>query len=172
MKATFQACIWIAFGCFRLKLSAKQNFLGGFVPCPQWGHSEHVFIFPSSFLITSLPYNLELCHATSRKTASPKKTSPNLVRALVLFLLLKLPARKMEFCFILCSFFLLSLVIISINLPYGLARNTAVMSRMDLIVATWICWINYRKKVCGTVGPSLDCWTFGSPSKFTQLKSL
>ena len=37
------------------------------------------------------------------------------------------------------SFFLLRLLCIPINLPYGHAWNTVVMSRLVLLVATWNC---------------------------------
>ena len=42
------------------------------------------------------------------------------------------------------SFFLLRLLCISINLPYGHVWNTAVMSGLVLLVVTWNCWISYR----------------------------
>ena len=58
---------------------------------------------------------------------------------LTLSLLLKLPPRKLEPWFVLWSFFLLRFLCISINLPYNLAWNTAVMSGLVLQVATWNC---------------------------------
>ena len=36
------------------------------------------------------------------------------------------------------------LVFISINLPYGHAQNTAVMSGLTLLVASWNCTISYK----------------------------
>ena len=35
---------------------------------------------------------------------------------------------------------------ISINLPYGLALNTVVMSGLVLLVATWIFWISHKNR--------------------------
>ena len=63
----------------------------------------------------------------------------NWVGALTLFLLLKLPARKLEPLFVLSSFFLLRLLCISINLPYVHAWDTVVMSGQMLLVALWNC---------------------------------
>ena len=68
----------------------------------------------------------------------------NWIGALALYLLLKLPPRKLELRFVLWSFFLLSLLCIFINLPYSLAWNTVAMSGLVLLVATWICWISYK----------------------------
>ena len=56
-------------------------------------------------------------------TLSSKETQP-----LTLSLLLRLPPRKLESWFVLSSFFLLSLLCISINLPYDHVGNTVVMS--------------------------------------------
>ena len=64
-------------------------------------------------------------------------------------LLLKLPPRKLEPWFVLQNSFLLRLLFISINLPYGHAWNTVVMSGMVLIVAAWNCSITYKN---GNVG--------------------
>ena len=47
------------------------------------------------------------------------------------------------------SFFLLRLLCISINLSYGYVWNTAVMSGLVLLVATWNCWISYRNGYVG-----------------------
>ena len=58
---------------------------------------------------------------------------------LTLSLLLKLPPRKLQPWFVLWSFFLLRLLCISINLPYILAWNTVVVSRLVPIAATWNC---------------------------------
>ena len=60
----------------------------------------------------------------------------NWIGARTLFLLLKLPPRKLEPWFDLWSFFLMKLLYISINLPYGLAWNTVVRSGLVLLVAT------------------------------------
>ena len=69
----------------------------------------------------------------------------NWIRALTLFLLLKLPPRKLEPWFVLWNFFLLRLLCISINLPYGRVWNTIITSRLVLLVATWnCCWISYK----------------------------
>ena len=71
----------------------------------------------------------------------------NWIEALTLYLLLKLPPRTLEPWFVLWSFFLLRLLCISINLPYGLAWNTLVMSRVGVpSVATLICWISYKNR--------------------------
>ena len=72
----------------------------------------------------------------------------NWMGALMLSLLLKLPLRKLEPWFILWSFFLLRLLCISINLPYGPAWNTVVMSELVLLVATYNCWISYKNGYC------------------------
>ena len=47
---------------------------------------------------------------------------------------------------LICSmkFFLLRLLCISINLPYGHAWNIFVMSGLVLLVATWDCWLSYK----------------------------
>ena len=42
------------------------------------------------------------------------------------------------------KFVSLSLLCISINLPYDHVWNTAVMSGLVLLIATWNCWISYR----------------------------
>ena len=73
----------------------------------------------------------------------------NWIGALTLSLLLKLPPRKLEAWLVLWSFFLLSLLCISINLAYGHVWNTAVMSGLVLLVATWSCWISYRNGYVG-----------------------
>ena len=44
------------------------------------------------------------------------------------------------------SFFHLRLCFISINLPCGLAWNTAFMSGLVLLAATWICRLNYTHR--------------------------
>ena len=38
---------------------------------------------------------------------------------------------------------------ISINLPYGHAWNTVVMSGLVLLVATWNCWISCKNRYTG-----------------------
>ena len=45
--------------------------------------------------------------------------------------------------------FLLKLLCISINLPYGHVWNTVAMSGLVLLVATWNCWISYRNGYVG-----------------------
>ena len=79
----------------------------------------------------------------------------NCIEALKLSLLLKLPPRKLEHWSVQWSFFLLSLLCISINLLYSHVWNTVVMSGLVLLVDTSNCWISYKKKICRTVGPSL-----------------
>ena len=56
----------------------------------------------------------------------------------------KLPTRKLEPWFALLHFLILRLHSIYINIPYGHAWNTVVMSELVLLVATWICWISYK----------------------------
>ena len=73
----------------------------------------------------------------------------NWIRALVLSLLLNLPPRKLESWFILWSFFLLRLLCISINLPYGHVWNAVVMSGLVLLVTTCNCWITYKNGYAG-----------------------
>ena len=73
----------------------------------------------------------------------------NWIGALTLSLLLKLPPRKLEPWFVLWSLFLLRLLCISINLPYGHAWSTVVMSGLVLLVATWNCWISYKNRYAG-----------------------
>ena len=68
----------------------------------------------------------------------------NCIGTLALSLLLKLLPRKLEPWFILWCFFLLRLLCISVNLSYGHAWNTVVMSGLFLLVATWNCWISYK----------------------------
>ena len=46
----------------------------------------------------------------------------------------------------------MKLLCISINLPYGHAWNTAVMSGLVLLVATWNCWISYKNGYVGLLG--------------------
>ena len=41
------------------------------------------------------------------------------------------------------------LLCISISQPYGNVWNTAVMSGLVLLVATWNCWISYRNGYVG-----------------------
>ena len=55
--------------------------------------------------------------------------------------------------FVLRSFFLVRLLFISINLPYGFAWNTVVMSGMLLSTAAWII-DKPRKRICRTDVPS------------------
>ena len=58
--------------------------------------------------------------------------------------LLRPPPGKLEPWFVLWSFFLLRLLFVPINLPYGHVWNTAVMSELVHLVATWECWISYK----------------------------
>ena len=61
------------------------------------------------------------------------------IMAFTLSHLPKLLSRKLKPGFVLWAFFLLRLICVSINLPYGLAWNTVVMSGLVLIAATWKC---------------------------------
>ena len=62
---------------------------------------------------------------------STAKTASKKIEALI---------RSMKFLRLLC---------ISINLPYVHVWNTAVMSLLMLLVATWNCWISYRNGYAG-----------------------
>ena len=95
----------------------------------------------------------------------------NWAGALAWYILLKLPPRKLEPWFVLRSFFLLRLLCISINLPYGHVWNTVVMSGLLLLVGTWNCWISCKNGYAELL--VLHCclsWTLGSSSKCSQLK--
>ena len=80
----------------------------------------------------------------------------NWIGALTLLLLLKLPPRKMEPLFVLWSFFLLRLLCISINVPYGHAWNTVVTSELVLL-PSWYLELSdkLQKQICRIDGPSL-----------------
>ena len=67
----------------------------------------------------------------------------------MLSLLLKLPPRKLVPWFVLWSFFLLRLLYITINLPYGRIWNTVFMCGLVLLVATWNRWISYKNRYTG-----------------------
>ena len=67
--------------------------------------------------------------------------SSKLDGALTVFLLLKLPPRKLEPCL---DLLLPRLLYICINLPYGPAWNTVVMSGWLPLVATCNCQISYK----------------------------
>ena len=78
----------------------------------------------------------------------------NWIGAVILSLLLKLPPRKLEPWFVLWSFFLLRLLCMSINLPYGC---------IEYCCHVWAgaprCYLEFldkvQKRICRTVGPSL-----------------
>ena len=86
----------------------------------------------------------------------------NWVGALTLSILLKLPPRKLEPWFVLWSFFLLRLLWLSANLPYGHAGNTVIMSGLVLLVAAWNCWLSYKNEYAGLLVfhllPLLNPW--------------
>ena len=69
--------------------------------------------------------------------------SSKLDGALTLSLLLKLPPRQLEPCL---DLLLPRLLYICINLPYGHAWNTVVMSRWLSLVATCNCQISYKSR--------------------------
>ena len=73
----------------------------------------------------------------------------NWIGALTLFLLLKLPPRKLEPWFVLWILFLLRLLWIFINLPYGHAWNIIFMSGLVLLVPIRNCWISYKNGYAG-----------------------
>ena len=50
---------------------------------------------------------------------------------------------------------------ISINLPYGHAWNTVVMSGLVLLVPTWNCWISYKNGCAGLL--ALHLLSFFNP---------
>ena len=96
----------------------------------------------------------------------------NRTAALALYILLKLPPRKLEPWFILRSLSLLRLLVISLNLPCGHVWNTVVMSGLVLLVATWNCWISYKNGYRGLLVPHCCLsWTLGLLSKCCQLKA-
>ena len=61
----------------------------------------------------------------------------NWIGALTLSLLLKKPPRELKHQFFMWSFFLLRLLCITLNQPYGHAWNTAVLSGLVPLFATW-----------------------------------
>ena len=91
--------------------------------------------------------------------------------ARTLSLFLKLPPRKLENWFVLRSFFLLRLLFISVNLPYGHAWNTVVMSGLVLVVASRSCQIiKADMQGCWSYTCCLS-WTLGTLLKRSQRKS-
>ena len=76
----------------------------------------------------------------------------NWIGAITLYLLLKLPPRKLEPWLVLWSFFLLRLFWNSINVPYSHLWNTVVMSGLVPLVAISD---KLQKQICRSVGPSL-----------------
>ena len=73
----------------------------------------------------------------------------NWIRVFKLPLLLKLLPGKLETWFVLWSFFVLMLLCISINLPYGHAWNTVATSGLVLLVANWSCWVSFKNGYAG-----------------------
>ena len=58
----------------------------------------------------------------------------------------------------------------SINLLYGHALNTVVISGLVLLAATWNFWISYKNSMQGCWSfPCCLSWTLGSSSKSSQL---
>ena len=78
---------------------------------------------------------------------------PNWIGILILSLLIKLTPTKLEPWFVLWSFFLLRLLCVSTNLPYGHAWNTVVCA------GALSCYLELldklQKPICRTVGSSL-----------------
>ena len=97
----------------------------------------------------------------------------NLIRALTLYLLLKLLPKKLEPWFVLWSFFLLRLLCISINLPHNHAWNTDVMSGLVLLSTPWNCQISYKNEYIYKTWSFTCClsWTHSTSLKCSQLKS-
>ena len=60
---------------------------------------------------------------------------------------------------LICSmnFFLLRLLYISINLPYGHACNTVVIPGLVHLFATWNCWIMYGNSFAASFEPLAHC---------------
>ena len=80
----------------------------------------------------------------------------NLIGALILSLLLKIPPRKLEPWFILRSFFLIRLLCISINLPYSHAWNGCMAVVMFGDPSCYLKLLGELEKwIYRTVGPSL-----------------
>ena len=86
----------------------------------------------------------------------------NWIWALQWSLLLKLPLRKLEPWFVLWSFFLLRLLCIPINLPYGPCMEYSCHVWPVLLVATWNCRIQYKNGYAGLLVlhflPLLNDW--------------
>ena len=80
----------------------------------------------------------------------------NWIRSLTMSLLLKLPETKLEPSFLLWSFFLVTLVFISLNMSYNLAWDTASLYELVLLVAIWISRISYRSKYVGLWAASVE----------------
>ena len=93
-----------------------------------------------------------------------------MVSAVFLFVYWTFDSRVLFFWLAFTSF-LLRLLCISINQPYGHVWNAGVMSGLVFLVATWNCWISYKNRY---VGPSLaaslellvHCWIVASLSLF------
>ena len=78
------------------------------------------------------------------------------IGARTLSLLLKLLPKKLEPWFVVWSFFLLRLLCISINLPYGLTWNTVVMSGLAGAPSCYLELLDkLQKRMFRTVDPSL-----------------
>ena len=116
-----------------------------------YGSSNHIFSLLLSFL--SNRHFLVVLNDKSSKEYSVNVGVPpgfipsptilvllsllNCIRNVILSLLLKLPPRKLENWFAPQTFFHLSLLCISVNLPYSLAWYTVFMPGLILIAATW-----------------------------------
>ena len=74
----------------------------------------------------------------------------------------KTASKKIGALILSMKFLSLSLLCTSISLPYGHVWNTAVMSGLVLLAATWNCWINYRNGYVGRLVlhllPVLNPW--------------
>ena len=86
----------------------------------------------------------------------------NWIGALILSLLLKLHRKNLETWFDVWSFFLLRLLCISINLPYGLTWNTVGISGLVFLGPIWKCYISYKNGYLGLLFlyllPFLNPW--------------
>ena len=87
----------------------------------------------------------------------------NWIWVLALSILLKLPPRKLEPSFVLCSFRLQRLLFISINVSDGPAWN-AVIFGLLLLTSTWIYYINYRNAYVEqlVLHFTSHCWSIAS----------
>ena len=153
----------LCFNLFVLLFLQTPCLLAAVQPCMEWNQIKKIYetrwTGAEGGLLTSVLEKVNLFHLTGLiavvllmcRWMVPFWKKIHLVRywgclsllswvgALTLSLLLKLPPRKLEALFVLWNFFLLRLLCLLINLPYGLAWDNVVMSRQVLLAATWKC---------------------------------